>query len=251
MSSIDPFHKDGGFGIGEMEKPQIGKRVIHSLPRNPLDKSTIVSLFPKEIIEFKPTIFPGKFIIPAAERDSFSLLTVEGASWYMPSAVERMPPMEIQVNSVELAKSIVNDYLSSIYLGDSTRGPGLFYVLGKHDKKSILGYSDPVTKQTFGDMLEVSKAKQKRWFLALIDASDRDWSKYGGSPLAILEDAKIAAELLGMGDKPWMANIQASNLSPCPACGEMINLNYPVCKHCHNIVNAGKAKELGITAGAK
>lgn len=239
----------------QVDKPNssyTGRRVLHQLPRNPADKSTIVSVFPKEIVEDKPTIFPGHFVIPAAVSGDFSLTIVEGSSYYMPSMVEKMPPTEIQVNSAALALSIINDYLSATWLASKgVRGPGVFWVPGAYNRTSILTYKDE-SGRTFAALRAEAESQQKAWFALIMDFADEVWARSNGNPRGIPEDARIAAEYLGVSStKPWMENTVASVLEHCPSCGEMINLAYPTCKHCHAIVNTVKAKELGLVFATK
>jgi hypothetical protein len=75
--------------------------------------------------------------------------------------------------------------------------------------------------------------------------SDVDWSRTNGNPLAISEIARLAAQYLKL-QKPWMQDFQAFQLDACPACGQLTNLKYPVCKHCKAIVNPERAKELNL-----
>ena len=63
----------GGFGAN--------RRTIRS-PINPMDKSTIVSIYPREIDEVKHTIEPGRFHINAGSRDKPSSLVVGTSVWW-------------------------------------------------------------------------------------------------------------------------------------------------------------------------
>ena len=227
--------------------PSGGRRVLYQLPRNPADKCTIVSVFPKKIEENKPTVFPGNYVIPAAENGDFSLLVIEGASYYQQSAIEKMPPTEIQINSAQLADSIVNDYLSATWLAiRGQRGPGVFWIPGAFDKKTILNYVHSDGRK-FTQMRQDAENQQKRWFTEVINFADEAWARTNGNPKAIMEDARIAAEILGVSStKPWMNNVIASQLEHCPSCGEMINVSFPVCKFCHAVIDPAKAKELNL-----
>lgn len=229
-----------------------GKRVLHNLPRNPADKSTIISVFPKEIVEDKHTIFPGHFVIPAAVSGGFSLTVIEGSSYYIPSMIDRMPPTEVQVNSAALAFAIINDYLSSTWLASKgIRGPGVFWIPGAFTRDSVLKYKDD-SGRTFDVLKAEAERQQKEWFSLVMDFADEVWARSNGNPKGIPDDARIAANYLGVSStKPWMENVIASTLEHCPSCGEMINLNYPTCKHCHAIVNQAKAKELGLVFATK
>jgi hypothetical protein len=229
------------------KKVTTGRKVIHQLPKNKFDRATIVSIFPKIILEVKHTIFPGRFEIPAADKDDFSILVIESSSYYKPSTIEKMPPTEIQVNAAALAESIVNDYLTAVWMSSKgSRSPGLFWIPGEWTKKTILGYTAE-DGTTFAQLLENSRASQKVWFKLLVDAADELWARSGGNPKAIPEDSKMGAEVLGIEkSKPWMQNTIASTLSNCPSCGSMVNLNFPVCHVCKAIINKEKAKELDL-----
>lgn len=231
------------FGVGSFMS---GKTMVHRMPTNPMDRSTIVSLLPKMITEYKPTLFPGRFTIPAAKPGDYELFIVEPSSWFIPNLTERQPPTEVPVNSIELARSIVQDYCNGIFQCDmDTKMPGLFYIPGEYSRKTIVNYVSE-TGVTFQTMLDNAKKKQQNWFLALIDSADQLWARSSGNPLAISDDARIAAEVLQLNEKPWMKNNVAVGLINCRFCGEMINPLYPVCKHCHAILDPKKAKELDI-----
>lgn len=222
------------------------RRVINRLPVNPQDKSTVVSILPKIINEYKPTIFPSRFIIPAAKLDDFEILVIEPASWYLANVNEGMAPTEIQVNSAQLAKSIVTDYCNGIFLCNMRDiMPGLFWVLGAHNRISVLTSTDEHGK-TFQELIKEEREKQKRWYMANVQVADSLWARSNGNPLAISDDARLAAEVLQLKDKPWMQDQQTVQMVNCRACGELINKSFPVCKHCHAIVDTAKAKELNI-----
>jgi len=228
-----------------------GKRVIFPLPKNPADRATVVSVFPKEIDEVKPTIFPRRFVIPAAAKDDFSLLTLEGASYYRPSTTGQAP-MEIPINAMALAVSVVNDYLNATWLvSRNARCPGVFAIAGEYNKTNIMNYKAP-DGRSFAELLEFYRGIQKLWFIQVMEAADAFWASTSGNPRSIPEDARIAATLMGLEKtKPWMANVVASQLENCKSCGEMINVTYPVCRYCHAVIDPVKAKELGLQFAAK
>ena len=91
----------------------------------------------------------------------------------------------------------------------------------------------------------MAKMKQKNWFTELVKIADVDWARTNGNPRAISDDSRLAAQKLGL-QKAWMQDFRAVELNNCPACGAMININYPVCSNCKNIINTEKAKSLGL-----
>ena len=50
------------------EYPDLKRQAIRS-PVNPMDKATVVSVFPVKIDEVKHTIFPGRFIVEPGTYD--------------------------------------------------------------------------------------------------------------------------------------------------------------------------------------
>jgi hypothetical protein len=80
---------------------------------NPLDKSTIVSIYPKPIYEVKHTIQPGTFRIEAGSYEKPALLVVGPSSWWR-ELDEEQPLLEIPVSSVQIAESVVKDYANGL-----------------------------------------------------------------------------------------------------------------------------------------
>lgn len=226
----------------EVARPQIA---VNKIPKNPLDKCTIVSVFPESIREIKRTLFPGVFEIPAAKDNDFSILVIGASSWFKEQ--QDGPILEMYCSSPDVAKSVVTDYVNGLvgYTPDIA-APGLFYCLGEYNKTTILKYVDPVTKKTFEELLTSARTRQKNWFLETVKMTDVDWARSGGNPLVVSKDAKLAADKLGMKEKPWMFNQAISEKSNCPACGFMINPAYPVCSNCKAIVNKDLAAERKI-----
>lgn len=218
------------------------------MPINEADKCTIVSVYPDEIITIKPTLTPSIFVIPKCNdiKNDFELSVIGPASWWK-ELEENQPFLEIPTGSVIMAASVINDWANGLpdcNMGD--RMPGLFFIPGEWDKKSIKAYK---TKQgiTFEMLLVDARKKQKAWFEEILNTTDVMYARTGGNPRTVGKLSKIAAIELGEEkNKPWMANIVTKSLDNCPSCGEMINLNYPICKHCKAVVNEARAKELGL-----
>src|SRR5258706_9506503 len=111
-------------------------------PVNPLDKSTVVSIYPRAIEETKYTIQPGVFKIPAGSYKEPSTLVVGPSSWWK-ELDESQPLLEIPVSSITIADSIVRDYCNGILccnMGDAT--PGLFFIPGEHTVTQIQANPD-------------------------------------------------------------------------------------------------------------
>lgn len=212
------------------------RRTIRA-PVNPMDKSTMVSIFPKEINEIKPTIQPGNFNISPGSYDKPSILVVGTSSWWR-DIDEGQPLLEIPNSSIQVADSIVRDYCNGLLacdMGDIM--PGLFYVPGEFSLTDI--------KTKHKNLLDIAKRKQDNWFRALIELADGLWARTNGNPLTISDDMRMAARELGLVSKEWMKNFQAYELVRCFACGLMRNAEFPICPTCRAVdSNNPKSKDL-------
>jgi hypothetical protein len=210
----------GGFpGILDMRR-----RTIRG-PVNPLDKSTVVSIFPKEIDEVKHTIQPGRFIISPGSYESPAILVVGPSSWWRDIDREQ-PLLEIPVSSIQIADSIVKDYCNGYLacnMGDCM--PGLFYLPGEIKVEQL--------KKEFSNKVDAAQVKQKNWYSLLVKMADALWARSSGNPLAISDDMRLAARELNLiTNKDWMKDFTMVNMVRCKACGALKNPEYPICATC-------------------
>lgn len=224
--------------VGEFPGLSNNNRRTLRAPVNPMDKSTIVSILPKHIAERKATIQPGFFEILPGTFDNPSVLVVGTSSWWR-EIDENQPLLEIPVSSIQIADSIVKDYLNGLLAANmSDQMPGLFYIPGEFTVDKI--------KKEFMPLLLDAQAKQKRWFLELIRIADILWSRSNGNPLAISSDARLACKELNIQNKPWLGDLQTAELVRCVACGSLRNQLFPICQTCKAIADPARAKELNI-----
>ena len=214
------------------------KRRTVAAPQNPMDKSTVVSIFPKHIIERKHTIYPGVFEIPPGSYGFPSVLVVGSSSWWK-EIDENQPLLEIPHSSIVIADSIVKDYCNGIVACDMANNmPGLFYLPGTFTPEDV--------KKTRKAELDAANVKQRNWFAALVKMADALWARSGGNPLTIADEMRIAARELNMVNKEWLKDSQTLELVRCVACGHLKNPQFPVCSNCKAISDPAKAKELGL-----
>lgn len=205
---------------------------------NPLDKSTLVSIYPLPITETKVTIEPGVFTLPAGSEAIPSLLVVGSSSWWK-DVGEDQPLLEIPVSSVQVCDSFIKDFSNGLLAyAPNESGPGIFFVPGEHKLVDI--------KKNFPHLLERAIKMQKNWFMNLVKLADTLWSRTNGNPLAISDDMRLAAKNLGLDTKPWLQDFQAMATVNCVACGAMRNPAFPVCPNCRTVIDVPKAKELGL-----
>lgn len=218
--------------------PGIGwkRRTIRG-PVNPLDKATVVSIYPKEILEKKPTIQPGTFHILPGSPAKPTVLVVGPSSWWR-DIDEDQPLLEIPVSAIQIAESIVKDYCNGILGCDmNEQMPGLFYVPGGKmdaklnvDTEATLAW---VQKEYAGELKKAEK-RQNNWYSLLVKMADSLWARSNGNPLAISDDMRMAARELNLTQvKDWMKDFQMVDMVRCKACGSLKNPLYPICASCH------------------
>jgi hypothetical protein len=215
----------------------MNRRTIRT-PVNPLDKSSVVSIYPREIMEIKPTLQPGYFNIKPGTYDKPSILIVGPSSWWKELDPDQ-PMLEVPVGSVQIAESIVKDFANGLFCCDmGANMPGLFFVPGELTLDKL--------KKDYKVLLDEALAKQRNWFAALVKAADMLWARSNGNPLSISDDMRLAALELQLSDKPWIKDFKTMKLENCPACGELYDSNYPMCRHCRTIVNKKLYQEKGF-----
>lgn len=217
----------------------LNRRTIRATP-NPLDKATIISIFPKVMPpEKKPTIQPGIFQIPYGTFTKPGLLVVGPSSWWKETD-EGQPLLEIPHSALTVAHSVVRDWavgLLACDMGDIR--PGVFYIPGE------ITEADLIKKVEYKALLEQANVRQKNWFAELVRIADTLWARTNGNPLTISDDMKLAAKELGL-EKPWIKDFTHISMVNCKACGALKNPAYPVCPNCKSVDNPEAAQKLGI-----
>lgn len=214
-------------GLGD-----VNRRTIRA-PVNPMDKTTVVSIFPKLIDERKHTIQPGRFVIAPGNYENPSILVVGPSSWWREIDYQQ-PLLEIPNGSVQVADSIVKDYCNGLLACDlGTSMPGLFYIPGEFTIVKLK--TDPLIKENFQGYLDVAAGKQRNWYTELVKMADSLWARTNGSPLCISDDMRLAARELNLTGKDWMKDFTMLQQIRCAACGSPRNPLYPVCPSCKAI----------------
>lgn len=211
-------------------------------PKNPIDKATIVSIYPRKISETKHTIDPSKFEIEPGRLEDPSILVVGSSSWWAFYGDGR-PPIEVPISSVAIANSIIMDLSNATPECDMVDArPGLFFVPGEFNVLEV--------KTKFKSTLLEVAAKQKNWYLKLVRAADSLWARSNGNPLALSDEMRLAAQELNLKDKPWMMDFTTITMVPCVACGTLKNPAFPVCASCKAVdMSHPNAKELVFAKG--
>jgi hypothetical protein len=220
----------------------IGNRPISLVGsrKNPKDRVTIFSIFPKQIDEFKITLFPSHYVIPAGSVEKPGFIHIGAASWWK-EIFESNQIMEIIENAEDVARAIIGDYNNNLFGSSEDAHPGLFFV------PEEIGVDDAKKKYTanFAEALR----KQRNYYLKQVNFADQIWSKQQ-NPAMIGEPMRLAAQELGL-DKEWASNYVQAAMSKCPACGVLRDTNFPVCAACNRVVDTEKYKKLGLVLAEK
>jgi hypothetical protein len=205
---------------------------------NPLDKSTVISIYPRDIDEVKHTIQPGRFFIPAGTYEKPSILIVGPSSWWR-ELDDEQPLLEIPVSSIQIADSVVRDYCNGLLACDMADVmPGLFFIPGEVKEIEL--------KTRYKSNLDKARENQKRWYATLVRMGDTLWSRSNGNPLAVSDDMRLAARELGLNTKEWLQDFQAMETIRCVACGSMRNPLFPICPNCKAVIDIEAAKKLNL-----
>lgn len=204
----------------------VNKRTVRA-PLNPMDRATVVSIYPVALDEVKSTMEPGRYRIDAGTYEKPAVKVVTSASWWR-EIDSQQPLLEIPVASILVADSIVRDYCNGLLGCDmADKMPGLFYVPGEFNAVSII--------KDYKNLLDKAKQKQDNWYAELVKIADVAYSRTNGNPVAVNELMKMAASSLGIEDRDWMKAYKAVTLTRCFACGTLKNPQFPVCPACRAI----------------
>jgi len=205
---------------------------------NPLDKSTLVSIYPRPIKFFNLTLTPGLWNLEAGSVEEPAILVVGPSSWFRDVGPDE-PLIEIVQSSVQIAASLIQDYLSGMFacnMHDSM--PGLFFVPGckTHQDGSINSEKTlEWIKEEHQHLIAAAVKTQLGYWRNLIRYGDALWARSNGNPLVINDETRMAAKLLGSQDKDWMKDFQNQGQIRCFACGSFKSPDYPICQACHTI----------------
>jgi hypothetical protein len=199
---------------------------------------TVVNLLPRDILEEKPHMLPGAYLIPAAKWGSVAILHVEEAIHYVPnpliddgkpgSSIKQITPPR------EVARSLCEDYNCAHVATGDTAGPSLFWVEGRLTANEI--------KQYHKDKLEKARASVKAWFHNLCAMADADFTK-NRNMMAVSDLQRMAARALGI-TREWV-EFQIQETISCKFCTTSIPPLAIVCPNCRQVLNQGEFNKLG------
>lgn len=213
--------------IGQFPNMRENMRRTVRGPVNPIDKSTVVSIYPRPINIRNVTISPGKFYLEPGSLEKPSILIIGPSSWWRDVNIDE-PLIEIVQSSVQIAESIVKDYLNGVFACDMDNAmPGLFFIPGKINIQQLT--------TTYEELLQQANQRQLNYYSSLIKFGDALWARSNGNPMAIGDEMRLAARMLGKEDREWMKDHVNTGLVRCFACGEFKHPEFPICRTCHTV----------------
>lgn len=199
-----------------------------------MGKTTVVSIFPFDVNEEKPGVYPGRFLIPKAINDKPQTLQVaDGFTFYYDIDAKAI---KVPILAESLAQSIVYDFCSSFMSYTPDAGPGLFWVEGAFTEQEII--------DRFADKIIEARNRQTEWFRRICRLADDDWARYGVHK-AISDLQRFAADYLKY-DRPWARQIEQARMVSCPACRQTIPDDAMICAQCRTIVKPEEYKARGF-----
>lgn len=197
---------------------------------------TVVSLVPFELNEFKPGLLPARYCIPASDGREPQVLHIGTARHYV-YLDEARGNLPVRDSATEVARSIVEDYITSQLQVTEVARPGLFWVVGK--------FSAAEVKLQFKDrLIQISKG-QNNWLTNICTLADDDWNKYHQHNV-VSDFQRKAAQMIGWKPEQhlWMAPLTTTQGFSCPACGNLTSQATVVCLSCKCILDPEKYKTL-------
>lgn len=205
---------------------ELNRRTVRG-PVNPLDRSTLVSIYPRPCNFKNVTLSPGRWYLEAGSPEKPALLIIGPSSWFRDVSIDE-PLIEIVQSSVQIGESLIKDYLNGVFACNMHDAmPGLFFVPGAFTLDELRG--------KYQNLLELAERHQMNYYKTLIKFGDALWARSNGNPLAVGDEMRLAARVLGMQDKEWMKDFGSGGMVPCFACGEFKKPEYAICKVCHSI----------------
>lgn len=192
-----------------------------------MSQATLVSIFPYPILQRHPGMSPALTEIPACPDHNLPVCHVIKDYSYNRYILDGKS-VTIPVIAYEQAQGMVRTFKKSIFYGSVNRGeiPGLEAFDGAINVEQFLKENKPLHESMI--------ANQMRWYNALIELADNDWS-FKKDKRFITKLQVDAAKRLNL-DKEWAKDAITETRIQCPACFQNIHPEATICSHCRTIV---------------
>lgn len=193
------------------------------------DVSTVVSILPYLVNIDLPTVFPGRYTLEGNSEGKFTFVHIRrGRTDRYLGGPTNNGVVSLPILSEEIADAIVKDHIrANICVVPGIAEPGIFALPGASN--------DQVIAQC--QQLSIARAKQKQWYIKLVEQADSDWKRTGNTR-AVGRLAREAAQRLGL-QKEWNTeeNVHQQEINKCPICTSLINPTAIICMTCKYILN--------------
>lgn len=196
-------------------------------------QATVISIFPLEINEPKPGLYPGYFVIPAAPLGDFTFLVVGGALYFQETKNEQKT--QVVTPCDVLAESIVHDFQSS-HIGrvPGEAEPGIFWVNGGYESRAEI-------RELYADELHLCEQKQLNWFKKLVELADDTFGRTNRhTSVSALQ--RLAAQRLAI-QRPWIIRT-GDSVNTCKFCKAETPYGAIKCPNCREILDITAYREM-------
>lgn len=204
--------------------------------------ATIISIFPRKLIEYKPGLQPSEYVIPAGNMEKPGLLLIGDDVHYLMnpdplSDGKDVRQIKVPVKAMEAATSVIMDYITALICFETGQQPGLFCVKG--------GYDDPlIIKNQFNKELVAYNDMQNKWFQALVLMADEIWAKTR-SPQGISDLQRDACKHLHI-ERDWLISSSSIDMNKCPYCMSFVNVGAIFCATCRHVLDQERYNKLNL-----
>jgi len=218
-------------------RPELAAEIMRKVGKGTRDCSTIFSIVPYDIREFKPGIYPGQFNIDKClDENEPSRLFIPYPSKHAMMIGGKRDPVMIDTATYVLARSVVEDFLATQLYTTPDAKPGICWIQGD---VSLLEF-----KTVYKEEYDQIRQNQKRWFMNVVKETDSEWVKSGKNIKVVSDIARHASKVLKL-DKEWtMDDIIATTWLECPGCLTKNDPRAIVCQNCRCILNKEKYEAL-------
>lgn len=199
--------------------------------------SSLISLARRPIYEQIPGLQCADYHLEACKEDVPSILLVGDSHYYKPD-IEGHNDM-VFVPSEQIVRSLVHMHITSQLAYSIEQHPALFCIPNKEVGLKSL-------KEEYKELILNSLAKQRKWFVSLVQIADDDWQQAHRHHM-ISDIQRTAARELGL-KREWLMTIEDESITlkdQCPFCGTgLLNPNAPICPSCGKVHNPVRLAEL-------
>ncbi len=226
----------GPAAIGFPNMREVSRRTNRA-PQNPLDKSTLVSIYPKPVTFRNVTLMPGYWRLEAGSVQKPAITVIGTSSWWKDANIDE-PLIEIVQGSIEIADALIKDFCNGLFAASTTSQPGMFYVPGcRYDTDGQIDEAATLKwiEKEYNALIQQAIQKQSNYYNNLLKFADSLWARSNGNPLVINEEMRMAARETGQTGRDWMSDFKNVGQVRCFACGGFKNPEYPICSSCRTI----------------